>query len=91
MADTKSRTPPSSDRQIYGKVPAKIFNTLFRKKYWSQETIQQNIFQIMGETYMVKGTCACIKFWKNEKTQIAHSIMYRQKNWIQNMQPMHAQ
>ena len=31
MTDTRSRTPPSSARQIYGKVPAKIFNTLFRK------------------------------------------------------------
>ena len=31
MADTKSRTPPFSARQIYGKVLAKIFNTLFRK------------------------------------------------------------
>ena len=31
MSDIKPRTPPSSDRQIYGKVPAKIFPTLFRK------------------------------------------------------------
>ena len=31
MADKKSRTPPSSARQIYGKVPAKVFNTLFHK------------------------------------------------------------
>ena len=31
MADTKPRTPPSSAPQIYGKVPAKIFHTLFCK------------------------------------------------------------
>ena len=31
MRDTKSRTPPSSARQIYDKVPAKIFNTCFAK------------------------------------------------------------
>ena len=31
MVDTKSRTPPSSACKIYGKVPPKIFNTLFRK------------------------------------------------------------
>ena len=30
MVDTKPRTPPYSARQIYGKVPAKIFNILFR-------------------------------------------------------------
>ena len=28
----KYRTPSSSDHQIYGKFPAKIFNTLFRKR-----------------------------------------------------------
>ena len=31
MEDKKSRTLPSSARQIYGEVPAKIFNTIFPK------------------------------------------------------------
>ena len=31
MAGAKPRTPPSSAHQIYGKVPAKIFHTLFCK------------------------------------------------------------
>ena len=31
MADTKSRTPPSSARQIYGKVPAKNSTPYFAK------------------------------------------------------------
>ena len=31
MVDTKPITPPSSARQIYGKVTAKTFHTLFRK------------------------------------------------------------
>ena len=31
MADTKLRTPPSSDRKIYGKVPAKYSTPYFAK------------------------------------------------------------
>ena len=31
VSGAKPRTPPSSARQIYDKVPAKIFHTLFRK------------------------------------------------------------
>ena len=64
---------------------------LISQKYWSQETKQRNICQNMGETYMARGTCACITFWKNAETQIARSIMHRQNNWIHNMQPMYAQ
>ena len=39
MVDKKSRTPPYSARKIYGKVPAKIFHTLFRKVTgrWKQD------------------------------------------------------
>ena len=86
----KYRTPPSSDRQIYGKFPAKIFNTLFRKSTGSQETRQQMICQNMRETYMVRETCACITFWKNAEIQNFHSIIHRQNNWIHNMQPIYA-
>ena len=64
---------------------------LILQKYWSQETRKRNIFQNMGETYTVRGKCACIIFWKNVETQIAHSIMHRQNNWIHNMHPMYAQ
>ena len=42
-------------------------------------------FPKYGETYMVRGTCACITFWKNTETQIARSIMHSQNNWIHNM------
>ena len=91
MADTKPRTPPSSARQIYGKVPAKIFHTLFWKVIDSQETRQQKICKNMGETCTARGACACIKFWNNSETQIARSIMHMKKNWMQNMQPMYAQ
>ena len=58
---------------------------LISQKYWSQETRQQKIFQNMGETYTVRGTCACITFWKNAETQIACSIMHRKNNWMHNM------
>ena len=37
MSDTKYRTPPSSDSQIYGRVHAKIFNTLFHKSTGCRE------------------------------------------------------
>ena len=37
MIDTKSRTPPSSARQIYGKVPAKIFHILFHRGIGSRK------------------------------------------------------
>ena len=90
MADKKSRTPPSSARQIYGKVPAKIFNTLFRKNTGCRKQDNERFAKIW-ETLHGKGTCACITFWNNSETQIARSIMHRQNNWIQNMQPMYAQ
>ena len=45
----------------------------------------------MGETYTVRGKCACTIFWKNSETQISRSIMHRQKNCMHNMQPMYAQ
>ena len=64
---------------------------LISKKYWSQETRQQNIFQNMGENYMVRGTCACITFWQNAETQIYRFIIHRKKNWIHNMHPIYAQ
>ena len=61
----KPRTLPSSARQIYGKFSAKNIPHLILQRYWSRETRQQNICQNMGETYMLKGTCACIIFCKN--------------------------
>ena len=44
-----------------------------------------------GETYMARGKCACITFWKNAETPISRSIMHRKNVWIHNMQPMYAQ
>ena len=49
MADTKSRTPPSSARQIYGKVPAKIFNTLFRKSTGRRKQDNERFSKIWGK------------------------------------------
>ena len=90
MADTKLRTPPSSDRKIYGKVPARIFHTLFRKGIGRGKKDNEIFDKIWGENYTVRGTCACITFWKNAETQIDLSIMHRQNNWMQNMQTMYA-
>ena len=45
----------------------------------------------MGETDTVRGTYTCTIFWKNAETQIAHSIMHRQNNSMNNLQPMYAQ
>ena len=45
----------------------------------------------MGETYTVRGTCACITFWKNSGIQISCSIMHRPNNLMHDMQPMYAQ
>ena len=79
MADTKSRTPPSSAHQIYGKVPAKLFNTLFCKSTGRRKQDNERFSKIWGKLTWKMGTCACITFWKNVETQIARSIMHRQK------------
>ena len=91
MADTKSITPPSSSRQIYGKIPAKILHTLFCKGTGRRKQDNKIFSKNMGETYTVRGTCACITFWKNVETQISRSIIHSQKNWMHNMQPMYSQ
>ena len=49
MADTKSRTPPSIASQIYGKFPAKIFNTLFRKSTGRREQNNEIFAKIWGK------------------------------------------
>ena len=49
MIDTKSRTPPSSARQIYGKVPARIFNTLFRKSTGRRKQNNERFAKIWGK------------------------------------------
>ena len=64
--------------------------SLILQNYWSRETRQWDIYQNMVETYTVIGTCACNTFWKNSWTQIACSIMHRQKNWMHNILPMYA-
>ena len=64
---------------------------LISQRYWWQEKRQQNNCQNVGETYTVRGTWACITFWKNAETQIDHSIMHMQDNWMNNIQPMYAQ
>ena len=43
------------------------------------------------ETYTLRETCACIKFWKNVETQIISPIMHRQNNWMHNMKPVYTQ
>ena len=85
---------PEHQHPVLVKFMAKFLKNIqhfISQKYWSQETRQRKICQHMGETYMVRGTCAYITFWKNAETQIASSIMHRQKNWIHNMQPMYSQ
>ena len=49
IADTKSRTPPSSAHQIYGEVPAKIFNTLFGKIAGCKKQNNERFAKIWGE------------------------------------------
>ena len=49
MEDTKSRTPPSSAPQIYGKVPAKIFHTLFLKGIGRRKQDNERFSRIWGK------------------------------------------
>ena len=49
MADKKYRTPPPSARQIYGKVPEKIFNTLFRKNTGCRKQDNEIFAKIWGK------------------------------------------
>ena len=49
MADTKPITPPSSACQIYGKVPAKIFNTLFLKSTGRRKQDNEKLARIWGK------------------------------------------
>ena len=49
MSDIKSRILPSSACQIYGKVPAKIFNTLFRKSTGSRKQNNEIFTKIWGK------------------------------------------
>ena len=77
MADTKPRTHPSIACQIYGEVPEKIYNTLFRKITGRRKQDNGRFDKIWGENYTVRGTCACITLWKNAEIQISCSIMHR--------------
>ena len=49
IADTKSRTPSSSARQIYGKFTAKGFNTLFRKSTGRRKQNNEIFAKIWGK------------------------------------------
>ena len=57
MADTKSRTPPFSACQIYGKVPAKIFNTLFRKSTGRRKQDNKIFSKIWGKLHGKRNMC----------------------------------
>ena len=49
VADTKPRTLPSIARQIYDKVPAKIFHTLFRKVIVRRKQDNEIFVKIWGK------------------------------------------
>ena len=49
MEDKKPRTPPFIARQVYGKVPAKIFNTLFLKITGRRKQDKERFSKIWGK------------------------------------------
>ena len=63
---------------------------LIFQKYWLQETRHWYIYQNIGATYTVRGTCACTTSWKNEWTWIARYTTHRQNNWIHSMKQIYA-
>ena len=57
MADTKSITPPSSACKIYGKVPPKIFNTLFLKIAGGRDKTTKDLPKYGGELHGKRDMC----------------------------------
>ena len=57
MAGTKPRTLPSSARQIYGKVPAKIFHTLFCKSIDRRKQDNEFFTKIWGKLHGKRDMC----------------------------------
>ena len=64
MADKKYRTPPSSAGQIYGKVPAKVFNNLFRKSTGRRKQDNKRFDQIWGKLTWQEGHVHASNFGK---------------------------
>ena len=57
MAGAKPRTPPSIARQIYGKVPAKIFHTLFRKLLVAGNKTTKDLPKYGGNLHSKRDMC----------------------------------
>ena len=70
MVDTKSRTPPYSARQIYGKVPAKIFNTLFLKSTGRRKQNNKIFAKIWGKLTWQEGHVHASHFGKMMKPKL---------------------
>ena len=70
MADTKPRTSPSSARQIYGKVPAKIFNTLFCKSTGRRKQNNERFAKIWEKLTWQEGHVHASHFGKMQKPKL---------------------
>ena len=70
MANTKSRTQPSSDSKIYGKVPAKIFKTLFRKSTGIRKQNNKIFAKIWGKLTCQEGHVHASHFGKMQKPKL---------------------
>ena len=70
VAGAKLRTPPSSDRQIYGKVPAKIFHTLFLKSIGLGKQDNKIFTKIWGKIIRKEVNVHAPHFEKMQKTKL---------------------
>ena len=70
MSETKSRTLPSSACQIYGKVPAKIFNTSFRKSTSCRKQNNKIFAKILGKLTWLEGHVHASHFGKIQKPKL---------------------
>ena len=88
--DTKPRTPSSSARQIYGKVPEKNSTPHFAKVLIAVNKTTKDMTKYGGNLHGKRDMCMD-HILENSETHISRSIIHKQNNWMHNMQLIYTQ